>query len=188
MDDAAAGAADGDGSGNASAGAADEDEPPIEGTDNTQVRALVDLTFDFAPHAASGAIGGGAPAGAADGGAAASDEQYLALRQDEPGSTHLERVAFPLRTKYLASGDINRRRARFTIAEMKSNYVVENTSAPTVAPDVIRFLTRFALRVGATFGTLDLGGAYFFDEAPDVDTTGNEFCGSVHEPGVSPPP
>ena len=172
MDDAAAGAADGNGSGNASAGAADEDEPPIERMDKTQVRALADLTFDFAPNCMGRRVrsAGGAPAGAANGGAAASDELFL------------------LKTKYLASGDVNRRRARFTIAEMKSKYVVENTSAPTVAPDVFRFLTRFALRDGATFGTLDLGGAYFFDEAPDVDTTGNEFCGSVYEPGGSPPP
>ena len=65
--------------------------------------------------------------------------------------------------------------------------MVENTSAPKVAPDVIRFLTRFALGVGATFGTLDLGGAYFFDEAPDVDTTGHDGDGRTRAGGLSTP-
>ena len=145
---------------------------------------------------------------------AARDEQYLARRPDEPGIRNLDAVVpegfaepgLPDRDEFgrrlvpwITGNGPGRRDSGRIRGEGYTERPVEpdlprledarlEESAPTVAPDVIRFLTRFALRVGATFGTLDLGGAYFFDEAPDVDTTGNEFCGSVHEPGVSPPP
>ena len=98
-----------------------------------------------------------AAAGAADGGGS-GNASAGAADEDEPRIEGMDKT-----------------HVRHTIAEMKSKYVVENTPAPTVAPDVVRLVTRFAERSGTTFGTLDVRGAHYLGVAPDVDATGDEF-------------
>ena len=100
-------------------------------------------------------------------------EYYRAIDKHGANRVVLQNIVFPLKTKRNTAGKVTRRKGRWTIADLRSRYQLEDTYSANIAPASQRILSQLLVKFpGSKAYTSDIGGAYFNGKPPDPSEPG----------------